>query len=85
MNGSLNDLEQMKNIDLRTVDPNTLVDINDVEINPKLPVEEKMTEYLRQIKNPYCYKCGDYVIKVGFTDTERTIEDCFEDYLSTLE
>lgn len=84
MSDVFGELEQMKNIDLRTVDPNTLVDINDVEINPKLPVEEKMTEYLRQIKNPYCYKCGDYVIKVGFTDTERTIEDCFEDYLSTL-
>ena len=84
MSDVFGELEQMKNIDLRTVDPNTLVDINDVKINPKLPVEEKMTEYLRQIKNPYCYKCGDYVIKVGFTDTERTIEDCFEDYLSTL-
>lgn len=85
MNDVFSELKQMKNIDIRTVDPNTLVDINDVKINPKLPVEEKMTDYLRQVKNPYCYKCGDYVIKVGFKDTERTIEDCFEDYLSILE
>lgn len=85
MSYTFSELEKMKNIDIRTVDPNTLVDVNNIEINTKLSIEEKMTDYLRQIKNPYCYKYGDYVIQVGFVDTERTIEDCFEDYLSTLE
>lgn len=77
-------LEQMKKVDIRTVDREALVDINDVHIDRKLPREERMADFIRQIKNPYCYRCGKAVVKVGFTDTEATLEDRLEHYLKTL-
>lgn len=77
-------LEQMKNVDIRTVDREALVDINDVHIDRNLPREERMENFIRQIKNPYCYRCGKAVVKVGFTDTEATLEDRLEHYLKTL-
>lgn len=77
-------LEQMKNVDIRTVDRESLVDINDVHINRKLPREERMIDFIKQIKNPYCYRCGKAVVKVSFIDTEATLEDRLEHYLKTL-
>lgn len=78
------DLQAMKNIDVRTVDPSTLVDINDVTINKKLTQGERLRDFVRQIGNPYCYKCGEAVIKVSFASTTATLEDRVENYLRTF-
>ena len=78
------DLEQMKNVDIQTVDRDSLVDINDVRIDGKLPREQRFAEFIHQIGNPYCYRCGKVVVKVSFADTEATLEDRLEHYLKTL-
>ena len=36
-----------------------LADIRDVTVDPNLPKEERIAEFLRQIKNPYCWKCQE--------------------------
>jgi len=71
----------MKAVDIRTVDPETLVDIRDVHIDTSLPKEERMRSFLKQIKNPYVFKYKDVVIKTSFADNGLTIEDCLEDYI----
>jgi len=76
--------EDMRNTDVRTVDPTTLVDVRDVTVNTSLPREERLLDYLAQIKNPYCFRCGKTVVKVSFADTEATLEDRLERYLLSL-
>lgn len=71
----------MKNIDPRTVDRDELVDIRDVKVNTALPQQERALDFLRQIKNPYCYKHGKYVVKVRFSDTEVSLEERIADYI----
>ena len=66
-------LEEMKAVDIRTVDPETLVDIRDVHIDRTLPKEERIKSFIRQIKNPYVYKCGDIIVKATFSDTDGNI------------
>lgn len=78
------DLNAMKNVDIRTVDPDTLVDICDVKIDKNLPQSERIRDFIRQIKNPYCYKCGKAIVKVSFSDTTVTLEDRLEHYLKSL-
>jgi len=77
-------LEQMKNIDIRTVDPSTLVDIKDIQINTSLPRSERILDFLEQVKNPYCFRVGKAAVKISFSDTEATVEDCLERYLLSL-
>ena len=77
-------LEQMKNVDVRTVDRAALQDITDIKINRKLPREQRLQDFVRQIGNPYCYRCGKLVVKISFADTEATLEDRLEHYLGTL-
>lgn len=85
MEDKTNNLEAMRNIDVRTVDPDTLVDINSVKINTDLPKEERIRDFINQIKNPYCFKCGNVIVKTSFIDTTDTLEDKLESYLRTLQ
>lgn len=64
------ELEAMKNVDVKTVNPDTLVDIRDVKVNVDLPKKERILDLINQIKNPYCFKCGDVIVKVTFEDKE---------------
>ena len=75
------ELEAMKNVDVRTVDIDTLRDIRDVKINTDLPKEERILDFIRQIGNPYCYRHGKYVVKISFTDTDVTLEQRMLSYL----
>ena len=75
------DFEVMRNVDVRTVDPATLVDINAVTINTTLPFIDKAYEYIKQTGNPYCFRCGDVVIKLSYSRTATTITDCIEEII----
>ena len=58
--------------------PDTLVDINDISVNKDLPKPERIKEYIRQIKNPYCFKCGNFVVTAKCSDKGLSIEDCLQ-------
>jgi len=77
-------LETMRATDVRTIDPALLVDIRDVKVNTSLPREDRLLDYLSQIKNPYCFRHGKTVVKVSFADTEATLEDRLEKYLLSI-
>ena len=71
----------MKNIDLDTVNRDELVDIRDVKVNMALPKRERALDFICQIGNPYCYKHGKYIVKVGFSDTEVSLEERLAGYI----
>ena len=58
--------------------PDTLVDINDISVNKDLPKPERIKEYIQQIKNPYCFKCGNFVVTAKYSDKGLSIEDCLQ-------
>lgn len=65
-------ITEMKDIDIRNVNRGELVDRNDVIIDTNLSKKERLASYIEQIKNPYCYKDGDTVVKISFTKTTTT-------------
>ena len=77
-------VEAMKSIDPRTVDRSTLMQRSSVRLEPSAPREERLRDFIQQIKNPYCYLDGKTVVKISFTNTATTIEDCLENYLRGL-
>ena len=78
----LEQLQQMAQTDIRTVDPKELVDVESVTIRTDLPDKERVADFLRQIKNPYCYLYRGMVVKVSFSG-KRRLEDCLKDCLFT--
>ena len=77
-------IEEMKAIDVRSVDPETLVDVTGIVIDVSLSKEERKAEYLRQVKNPYCFRVGDVVVKCSYNNDGVTIRDRFEQLVRTL-
>ncbi len=75
------DLEKMQSADPGTVDRSALKDIRDVHVNTELPKKERILDFIRQIGNPYCYRHGDYVVKVSFADTDVTLEERMLSYI----
>ena len=76
--------EEMKTIDVRTVDPETLVDVTGIVIDESLSKEERKAEYLRQVKNPYCFRVGDVVVKNVYSNEGVTLQERFEQFARTL-
>ena len=77
-------IEEMKNVDVRTVDRDRLVDINEIEIDDSLPPKERVAEFLRQIKNPYCFRVGKVVVKNVYSDDGVSLQERFEPFARTL-
>ena len=77
-------LKEMRDVDVRTVDRSTLVQRSMVKVDPKKSKAERIKDYVEQIGNPYCYLEGRTVVKISFSNTDRTIEDCIHAYLSGI-
>ncbi|MFI3227154.1 MAG: hypothetical protein R3Y09_07030 [Clostridia bacterium] len=80
----MNYIEKLKEIDPRAVDRATLVQRQSVKIDPNATKEERLRDFITQIKNPYCYLDGNTVVKISFRSTDTTMEDCIEHYLKGL-
>ncbi|MDE6844888.1 MAG: hypothetical protein K2J99_03860 [Lachnospiraceae bacterium] len=75
------DLVKMKDMDIREADAGRLADILEIEIDKDLSDTEKKREFIRQIRNPYLYKQGEYVVKLSFAETDATLTDRLKEYI----
>jgi len=83
MDNLIEKLEQMKNVDIRTVDRDSVVDARDIVINTDLPVPERIRDYISQGGNLYLIKVGNTLVKMSYSKTDLSVNDCFESYLKT--
>ena len=61
-----------------------LTDISTKKINPNDSVEKKTKDFIKQIKNPYSFKCGAYEVNIKFAETDKKLEDCLSNCIETL-
>lgn len=78
------DLVKMKDMDIREADTGGLADILEIEIDRDLSDTEKKREFIRQIRNPYLYRQGEYVVKLSFADTDATLTDRLKEYIEHM-
>lgn len=61
-----------------------LVDIRDVVIDKSLPLEERVKSYVEQIKDPYCFKVGDVVVRVSYAGKDKSLTDSFTSMIASM-
>ena len=61
-----------------------LVDIRDVVIDKSLTLEERVRSYVEQIKDPYCFKVGDVVVRVSYADKDKSLTDSFTSMIASM-
>lgn len=69
---------------IKEVKADDLVDIRNVSVDKTLPPEERMMNYLEQIRNPYCFRCGDAVVSVLFSASGASIDSLLKNYFEGL-
>ena len=62
------------------VDRSQLVDISTIKTDKNLPAAQRMEQYLAQVKNPYCFLCGDSVVRLRFNDDGNDLKSSLKNY-----
>lgn len=57
-----------------------LVNLNDFSIDTSLPAVQRLESYFEQIVNPYCFLCGDTVVRIEYTDGAESLEEKILNY-----
>ena len=55
-----------------------------MKIDPDLPIAQRMEDYIRQIKNPYAFKCGEIAVNVEYSSNGKTLKDAVKSYLIAI-
>ena len=61
-----------------------LVDIETVHIDPDLPPAERLLNYLEQIKNPYCFRCGDTAVRISFAADGDNLQNILKRHFASV-
>ena len=70
------------NADILTCDTEKLADLKQVRIPTDLPANDRMTNYLAQVRNPYLLRVGNLAVKVSFSG-ERELASVLADLMSS--
>ena len=62
-----------------------LKDIQDIKFKDNMTKEERMAYFIEQIGNPYVFKCGDITVKIKYAENGPSFEECFKEYLDSLD
>ena len=63
------------------MNPAELADIQTVTVDPSLSKEDRIADFLRQIGNPYCFRCGKFIVRAQFAPNGVSLEDCLKQIL----
>lgn len=77
-------LEKCRHIRLEDVNPDDVDEISDIKIDKRKSSNERIIDFLRKVKNPYIFKVNGKLVKMSFSNTEKTADDCLTNVLKNL-
>ena len=78
------ELLSMQQMDIKKAVPDALVDISNIEIDMKKTVSSRVEDFVKKVKNPFLVRVGDYVVKIGYSDDEATLNDRMKQYIRKI-
>ena len=77
-------LEKLQSVDIRTVKPEDVVDIQQIKIDDGLSQQEKQREFIRQVKNPYCFRVGKIIVKASYSGNGVSLNERVEELVRSV-
>ena len=77
-------LDRCKKIKLEDIDPNDVDEITDIKIDKRKSSNERILDFLNKTKNPYIFKVNGTLVRIGFSETSKTADDCLTSVLKNL-
>lgn len=77
------ELDIMSKSEIGHLDSDRLADIQEVKIDDSLPVEQRLDDYIRQVKKPYAFRCGSVTVLLRFQPDGKDLSQSLADYFQT--
>ena len=77
-------LERCRNVNLDDVKLEDVDEINSIKIDRRKPSNERILDFIMKTKNPYIFKVKGKLVRIRFSDTDKTAEDCLTNVLKNL-
>lgn len=77
-------LEKYENIPLSEIDINEVDEITDIKVNKRKSSNDRILDFLNTVKNPYVFKHNGKLVKISFSDTDKTADECLNNVLKNL-
>ena len=77
-------LERCKSMKLEDVTLDDVDEISSIKIYRRKPSNERILDFLTKVKNPYIFKVNGKLVRIRFSDTDKTAEDCLTRVLENL-
>lgn len=77
-------LSRCRNMKLEDVTLDDVDEIGSIKIDKRKTKEERILDFLTKVKNPYIFKVNGKLVRMSFSDTDKTAEDCLTRVLENL-
>ena len=77
-------LERCRNANLDDVKLEDVNEITDIKIDRRKSSEERILDFIMKVKNPYIFKVNGKLVRIRFSETDKTAEDCLTNVLKNL-
>lgn len=84
INKLIEKLDKCRNLDLSEIDINEVDEITNIKIDRRKSSNERILDFLNEVKNPYIFKVNGRLVRIRFSDTEKTADDCLTSVLQNL-
>ncbi len=79
-----NKLLKYEKVSLDEVNVNDVDELTKIRINKRKSSNERMLAFLNEVKNPYIFKVNGKLVRIRFSDTNKTADDCLTNVLNKL-
>ena len=80
----LTTLKSFASVDITSIDRTRLADIREIKVDEELPADEKIAQFIGDVKNPYCFLVEDVPVKIRFKPQGRDLKNILSDYFIGL-
>ena len=77
-------LNKCKNMKLEDVTLDDVDEISSIKIDRRKSSNERILDFIMKVKNPYIFKVNGKLVRISFSDTDKTAEDCLINVLKNL-
>ena len=77
-------IDRCKNMKLSDVSLDDVDEISSIKIDRRKSSNERILDFLRKTKNPYIFKVNNTLVRISFSNNDRTADDCLTSVLKIL-
>lgn len=77
-------INRYKNMKLEDINPDDVDEISSIKIDRRKSSNERILDFLTQVKNPYVFKVNGKLVRMSFAESGPTADECLTQCLENL-